>query len=170
MLVDGDMTQTYSIADLSPVEKTYLGVLATGIVPARLAKDSSLRMDYLTAICLAIIEGLPHDTYLDGEGPEITPSFREQLTRGAVGLDEKGILAAGPPPPDMLMSADMARPKPPPVIDFDQHPRIFDRYLGAQCMEELFRNPEVYPFLMGKYQDSAEVWGRLHHEGYGRWR
>jgi hypothetical protein len=37
-------------------------------------------------------------------------------------------------------------------------------------MEELFSNPDIYPFLMGKYQDSADIWGRLYQQGYGRWR
>lgn len=164
------MAKAYSPAELSLIEKVYLGVLATGIVPARLAKDPSLRMDFITAVCLAIVEGRPRGTYVEGEGPEVTPEFTRSLTAAALALDAKGILAAGAPPPDVLGGPDIVRPKPPAVIDFDQHPRIWDRYLGQQCMEELFQNPDVYPFLMGKYQDSAEVWGRLYQEGYGRWR
>ncbi len=164
------MAKAYTPADLTPLEKTYLGVLATGIVPARLARDESLRMDHVTAVCLAIVEGKPRDTYLVDEGPDVAPEFRAALTEAALGLDAKGIISAGPPPPDVLGGPDIMRPKAPPVIDFDQHPRIWDRYLGHECMEELFQNPDVYPFLMAKYQDSGEVWGRLYHEGYGRFR
>lgn len=167
------MTKAYTVEDLSPLERTYLGVLATGIVPARLAGDRWLRMDYVTAVCHAIVEGKPRDAYLVGEGPEITAEFAQALTEAALALDKKGIIAAGSPPPDVLVGPELAglvRPQAPRVIDFDQHPRIWDRYLGHACMEALFRDPRVYPFLMGKYQDSGEVWGRLYREGYGRWR
>ncbi len=164
------MTKSYTPADLAPLEQTYLGVLATGMVPARLAKDPSLRMDYITAVCFAIVEGRPRDVYLVGEGPDVTPAFADALTAAALSLDEKGIISAGSPPPDVLGSADIMRPRAPRTIDFDQHPRIWDRFLAQQCMEELFRNPDVYPFLMGKYQDSSEVWGKLYSQGYGRWR
>lgn len=164
------MAQAYAPADLALIERTYLGVLATGIVPARLANDPWLRMDYLTAVCVAIIEDRPRDLYLNGEGPEPTAAFIAALTEAVRTLDEKGILSAGPPPPDTLLSPELARPVAPRVIDFDQHPRIWDRFLGQACMEALFQNTNVYPFLMGKYQDSGEIWGRLYQEGYGRWR
>lgn len=164
------MINALSPADLPLIEKTYLGVLATGIVPARMAKDASLRMDYITAVCLATIEGRPRETYLAGDGTGVTAAFTRALTEAAIALDGKGIISAGSPPPDVLGDPDIMRPKAPPTIDFDQHPRIWDRYLAQQCMEELFGNPAVYPFLIGKYQDSAEVWGRLYSQGYGRWR
>ena len=164
------MPKTYTPADLTLLERVYLGVLATGMTPARLAKDPWLRMDYVTAVCLAIVEGKPQHTYVVGEGPDVSPEFTEALTAAALALDEKGIISAGSPPPDVLGGPDIMRPRPPRVIDFDQHPRIWDRFLGHECMEELFRNPDVYPFLMGKYQDSSEVWARLYQEGYGRWR
>lgn len=164
------MPNAYTPADLTVIEKTYLGVLATGIVPARLAKDDTLRMDFITAVCLAAVEGKPRASYLVGDGPEVTPEFAAALTAAVLGLDAKGILSAGAPPPDVLGGPEIMRPKAPPVIDFDQHPRIWDRFLGHACMEEMFQNPDVYPFLMGKYQDSGEVWGRLYREGYGRLR
>lgn len=166
------MPQTLTPADLSMVERTYLGVLSTGIVPARLANDDGLRMDYITAVCLALRQGEPRDTYtLDG-GPAITPAFHDSLLAAVLSLDGRGIISAGSPSPEVLASDPelVSRPAPPRVVDFDQHPRIFDRYLSQECMEELFRNPAVYPFLMGKYQDSGEVWGRLYSEGYGRFR
>lgn len=163
------MTGALTPADLTPLERTYLGVLATGMVPAKLAKDPSLRMDYITAVCLAILEGRPRDSYLIGEGPEVTPEFARALTEAVHALDAKGIISAGAAPPDALGGPDMMRPKPPAQIDFDQHPRIWDRYLAQQCMETLFQNPDIYPFLMGKYQDSADVWGavyqRVHRPG-----
>ena len=164
------MTNASTPDDLTPVERVYLGVLATGITPARLAGDESLRMDYITAVCLALVEGAPRERYLLGEGPVITPQFTDALTSAVLALDAKGIISAGTPPADVLGGPEVMRPKAPKVIDFDQHPRLWDRYLGQQCMEELFRNPAVYPFLMGKYQDSAEHWGRLYQHGYGRWR
>jgi hypothetical protein len=167
------MTRAYTPEDLSPLERTYLGVLATGMVPARLAGDPWLRMDYVTAVCHALVEGRPQTAYLAGEGPEISEPFRQALTAAVLALDAKRVISAGSPPPDVVLGpemADLARPRASRVIDFDQHPRIWDRFLGHACMEALFRNPEVYPFLMEKYQDSGDVWGRLYQQGYGRWR
>ncbi len=160
----------YTPEELSPLQRVYLGVLATGIVPARLAGDESLRMDYLTAVCLALVEGQPVSAYTVGGGPAITPDFRAALTAAVIDLHEKRVLSAGAPVDETILSTDAAivRPRPPAVIDFDQHPRLFDRFLAQQCMEALFSNPAVYPFLMGKYQDSGEVWGRLYRRGYGR--
>jgi len=166
------MPTVYYPEDLTDLERTYLGVLATGIVPARLAGDPWLRMDYITAVCLALQEGKSQTAYLVGEGPEITPAFRQALTEAALALDAKGIISAGTPLSEQVLSTDpeLVRPRPPPVIDFDQHPRIFDRFLAHRCMETLFQHPAVSPFLMGKYQASADVWGRLYRQGYGRWR
>jgi hypothetical protein len=149
-------------ADLTLIERTYLGVLDTGMVPARLAGDPALRMDSVTAVCLALREGKPANSYLDGDGPEPVAAFLRDLTAAALSLDARGVISAGSQPPDILMSLDMARPAPPTTIDFDQHPRIWDRYLAHECMEELFRDTRVYPFLMAKYQDSGEVWARLY--------
>ena len=156
--------------DLSLLERTYLGVLDTGMVPARLAGDPTLRMDYVTAVCLALREGKPPNTYLVGDSPEPDPAFLDELNAAVHSLDAKGVLSAGPPPPDILMSPAMARPAPPARIDLDQHPRIWDRYLAHACMEELFSDSRVYPFLMGKYQDSGEVWGRLYQQHPERFR
>ena len=164
------MAKTYAASDLTLLERTYLGVLATGIVPARLAGEPSLRMDYLTAVCLSIQEGVPPATRLIDDGPALTADFTGALTTAVLALDEKAIISAGSPPADIVLATDpsLSRPQPPRVIDFDQHPRIHDRYLAQQCMEDLFRDPAVYPFLMGKYQDSGEIWGKLYQKGYGR--
>lgn len=150
--------------DLSPLERTYLGVLDTGMVSSRLAADPSLRLDTVTAICLALRDDQPQHAYLDGDGPEPTAAFIADLTAAVLALDARGILSAGPPPPDMLLSPDLARPRPPITLDFDQHPRIWDRYLAHQCMEALFADPRVYPYLMAKYQDSSDVYARLYTE------
>jgi hypothetical protein len=53
------------------------------------------------------------------------------------------------------------------LVDPDEHPVLLDRYLGQLCMEELFRIPAVYPFLMDRYARSGEVWRRLREGGYG---
>lgn len=151
-------------ADLTLLERTYLGVLDTGMVSSRLAADPSLRMDAVTAVCLALREDLPRDTYLDGDGPEPTAAFIADLTAAVHALDARGVLSAGPPPPDIILSPEMARPRPPATLDFDQHPRIWDRYLAHQCMEALFADPRVYPYLMAKYQDSSDVYARLYTE------
>ena len=164
MTADGADRPVLSPADLSVVERTYLGVLDTGMVPARLAGDPSLRMDIVTAVCLALREDKPRGTYLDAAGAEPSDAFRRDLTAAVHSLDAKGVISAGPPPPEMLLSPEMGRPAPPPEIDFDQHPRIWDRYFAHTCMEELFSDSRVYAFLMGKYQDSAEVWARLYRE------
>ena len=166
------MTASLSPSDLPLLERVYLGVLATGIVPARLAGEPLLRMDYLTAVCVAIVEGHPQHLYVIGEGPELEPVFAQRLLDAALSLDARAIISAGTTREQILSVSEevMARPLPPKTIDFDQHPRILDRYLAQQCMESLFQDPAVYPFLMGKYQDSGEIWGRLYQQGYGRWR
>jgi hypothetical protein len=151
-------------ADLSLLERTYLGVLDTGMVPAKLAGDPSLRMDYVTAVCLALREGRERDAYLDASRAEPTAEFIEDLTTAAQSLDAKGVISVGPPPPDLILTPDMPRPPAPRSIDFDQHPRIWDRYLAHTCLEELFSDRRVYTFLMGKYQDSGDVWARLYKE------
>lgn len=149
-------------ADLSLVERTYLGVLDTGMVPARLAGDPSLRIDSVTAVCLALREGKAADAYLEWDGPEPAEPFLDELNAAVRRLDERGVISAVPPPPDVVLSLEVARPPLPARLDFDQHPKIWDRYLAHECMEELFSDGRVYPFLMGKYQDSGEVWARLY--------
>lgn len=150
--------------DLSLLERTYLGVLDTGMVPAKLAGDPSLRMDYVTAVCLALREGRERDAYLDASTAEPSAAFIADLTAAAQSLDARGVISVGPPPPNLILSPDTPRAPAPRSIDFDQHPRIWDRYLAHTCLEELFSDSRVYPFLMGKYQDSGDVWSRLYKE------
>ena len=162
MTADDQTKPVLKPADLSLLERTYLGVLDTGMVPARLAGDPTLRMDYVTAVCLALREGKAENTYLDDDGPEPSAAFLDDLNAAAHALDARGVISAGPPPPDIILSPDLAHPRPPPRLDFDQRPRIWDRHLAHACMEELFQDGRVYRFLMGKYQDSGEVWARLY--------
>lgn len=151
-------------ADLTPLERTYLGVLDTGMVPARLAGDPSLRMDRVTAVCLALREGRPAATYLEGDEP--SPDFVVRLTEAALALDRRGAISLAPPPPEAILAPEglQARRTQPRPLDFDQHPRILDRFLAHECMEELFADSRIYPYLMGTYQDSGEVWARLYRE------
>ncbi|MGD9890636.1 MAG: hypothetical protein AB7U18_05000, partial [Dehalococcoidia bacterium] len=95
---------------------------------------------------------------------EPTAAFIQDLTTAARALDARGVISVGPPPPDLILTPDAPRTPAPRVIDFDQHPRIWDRYLAHTCLEELFSDIRVYSFLMGKYQDSGEVWARLYKE------
>lgn len=166
------MSSLLNPVDLTDLERTYLGVVATGIVPGSLAKDSTFRADYLTAVCLALQQDAPRDRYLEGGGAAVTAEFQRALTEAALALDARGVISAGTPAPVEVLSLDpdVVRPPAPRVIDFDQAPRLFDRTLAQQCMETLFQHPQVYPFLMGRYQDSSEIWGRLYKDGYGRWR
>ena len=168
MTVDDRSKPVLQRSDLTLLERTYLGVLDTGMVSARLARDPTLRMDYVTAVCLALREGRPPATYLEGDGPEPAAAFLDDLNAAALSLDAKGVISVGGPPADVVVSPDLApdldRPRTPRRLDFDQHPRIWDRYLAHACMEELFQDSRVYPFLMGKYQDSGEVWARLYKE------
>jgi len=149
--------------DLTPLQRTDLGVLDTGMVSAKLAEDPTLRLDYVVAVCQALREGRPEDSYLDGDA---TPrsDFLADLTAAALDLDAKGILSAGPPPADLLLTPDAPPRHTPTEIDFEQRPLILDRYLAHACLEELFADGRVYPFLMGKYQDSGDVWARLYQE------
>jgi hypothetical protein len=133
------------------------------MVPAKLANDPSLRLDYVVAVCQALREGRPEDTYLE-DGSTPGAAFVADLTTAALDLDAKGVLSIGPPPADLLLSVESPPQPAPAEIDFEQRPRILDRYLAHACLEELFGDSRVYPFLMGKYQDSGEVWARLYRE------
>jgi hypothetical protein len=159
-------------ADLTLLERTYLGVLDTGMVPSRLAGDPTLRMDHVTAVCYALRQDQPAATYLDGEGLEPSAAFLDELNAAALSLDARGVISVVAPPAEVLLSPELltpemagaSRPRPPARLDFDQRPQIRDKYLAHTCLEELFRDGRVYSFLMGKYQDSGDVWARLYKE------
>ena len=54
------------------------------------------------------------------------------------------------------------------MVNPDEQPAVLDRYLAQLCMEQLFKLPDVYPFLMERYSASGEVWRRLREAGYQR--
>lgn len=155
-------------SDLTLLERTYLGVLDTGMVSSKLADDPSLRMDVVTAVCFALRQDQPREMYLVPGELLPTSAFLDDLNATVQSLDARGIISAGAPPPDLLLSLEMARPAAPTTIDFDQHPRIWDRHLAHACLEELFSDARVYSYLMGKYQDSGEVWARLYQQNPSR--
>src|SRR5262249_3224445 len=103
---------------------------------------------------------------------EPSAAFLDVLNAAAQSLDARGVIAAVAPPADVLLSPELltpemvgaARARPPARLDFDQHPRVRDKYLAHLCLEELFGGHRVYPYLMGKYQDSGDVWARLYKE------
>src|SRR5262245_13524542 len=102
------------------------------MVPSRLAGDPTLRMDHVTAVCYALRQNQPSNTYLEGDGPEPSAAFLDELNAAAQSLDARGIIAAVAPPTDVLLApelftpemAGVARARLPARLDFDQHPRV----------------------------------------------
>lgn len=158
--------RVYQIADLSPLEQAFLGVLALGLPPASLAGDPGLRLDVLTASAVALAEGRSEGHYLAGDAT--APEFEARLSAAVLELDRKGIIALTAPPEINVtlvgVIADAAGRR---HINFDQAPRIFDKYLAHACLEQLLQQPPVHAYLMRKYAESSEVWQRLMHQGYG---
>lgn len=153
-------------SDLTPLEQTYLGVLAVGLPPHMLVGDPWLRIDYLTAVSQALREGKPANAYLLDEGPEPQPAFVTALKEAISLLEEKDIL--GTSPPAVLFTFGMPARPDLTRIDPNTPPAIFDRYLAQQCMNALLAHPQVYQFLMAKYAESSEHWQRLVQQGYGQ--
>jgi hypothetical protein len=165
---------SWTKADLSLLEQTFLGVLGCGIVPASLARDESFRLDYVTAVAHALREGLPREAYLQAPGAfHVKPEFTFRLQQAMESLDEKRIIGlhepAAPPPellgtrrvpgPDMVLT----------TIETSKNPTVFDRHLSGVCMEDLLSHPdrELYRFLMDRYAESGLHWQRLMRAGYG---
>jgi hypothetical protein len=157
----------YTIAELSSLERTYLGVLAVGLPPHKLVGDPWLRLDYLTAVAHAGMEGKPAEAHLQGDGPEPVAEFVSALREAIHGLEQKEVL--GTSAPSVVFAFDMAPSGPADLssIDLTATPTIFDTFLAQQCMNVLLGNPQVYAFIMGKYAESSEQWQRLMAEGYG---
>lgn len=155
----------YEPRDLSPIEIALLGVLSTGLPPSRAAGSDTFRTDHVTAVTVALQAGEEQTTHLGPDGLAITPEFRAELKQAILDLQEKGIVTyqeAGMPAAvggyEEGLAIDMVNP--------DEHPILLDRYLGQACMELLFNIPAVYPYLMGRYAASGEVWRRLRDGGY----
>ena len=154
------------LEDLTSDEQVILGVLCVGLPPSRAAADEHFRVDHVTAVICSLFETGEDATYLDADNITVLANFRTRLRSVISDLAERGILAdqpAGlPSPPGSFeagLSVDLVNP--------DEHPAVLDRFLAQQCMEILLRNPVVYPYLMGRYSASGEVWRKLREEGYG---
>ena len=153
-------------ADLNDVEVALLGVLCVGLPPSRAAGDDRFRVDYVTAVVAGLRETGEERRHLAGD-VRITEAFREELQNAVASLTEKEVLAqqpAGMPAAPGGFEEGLAID----VVNPDVHPALMDRYLAQECMEVLFRVPAVYPYLMGMYAKSGEVWRRLREGGYAR--
>lgn len=158
-----------TVADLTPVERTYLGVLSLGLVSADQAHDDRFRMERVCAIVHALRQGLPEAALQDGDGCA-TPDFREELQTAIVDLDQKGIIGIGPPQDLVILRPAAERPVGHADVEVNRHPPIFDRYLAQRCMDELMENETVHRFLIELYAESGEVWHTLYQQGYGQYR
>jgi hypothetical protein len=159
---------------LSPLARAYLAVVAAGLVPWRLAGDETFRIDHVTAVCAALMAGMPAETHFEGAGPSPSSAFSDALRQTIAELDETELIIAGAGDGTMAMlpligqgrpmlsAAEIAR------LDLNQPPKILDTYLAYRALDELLANPRVYPFLMEKYGASSAIWQRLAAQGYGR--
>lgn len=157
-------TVPYNPEDLSPLECALLGVLMVGLPPSRAAGSDTFRVDHVTAVVHGLRTSCNAGDFLVAGTPAITPAFRAALREAIRSLEAKEIVAgqqggmpAAPGGYEAGLEIDMVNP--------DDHPAVLDRYLAQACMETLFRNPTVYPFLMERYSASGEVWRRLLSEG-----
>ena len=157
----------YQPEDLDLLERTLLGVLSIGLPPSKAAGSDTFRVDHVTAVIAGMQEAEDGRAYLVGDGERVTPEFRARLRKTIEGLVEKGLVtspvagmpaAAGGFEEGLLLD----------LVDPDEQPTLLDRYLSQLCMEVLFNIPMVYPFLMGRYSASGEVWRRLREGGYAR--
>jgi hypothetical protein len=155
----------YNPEDLDDLEVALLGALCVGLPPSRSAGDDSFRVDYVTAVISGLQTSGRHELHLLRDGATVSPAFAEALRGTIDGLVEKGIVARPPvgmpAAPGMFeagLEVDVVRP--------DEQPAVLDRYLAQACMERLFNNPAVYPFLMERYTASGEVWRKLREGGY----
>ncbi|HZQ35746.1 MAG TPA: hypothetical protein VFD32_07425 [Dehalococcoidia bacterium] len=160
-----------SPADLSSLQRTYLGVLALGLVSADQARDPRFRIEYICARCQAMVERRPADDFADAAEHRATEPFRAELREAIIDLDRKGVIGLGPPqdlvvlrPSPESREAAYAR------LDLNYHPPIFDRYLAQRCMDELLSLPEAHTYLMALYADSGDVWHEIYQRGESQWR
>ena len=165
---------TVELDDLAPLARTYLGVVAAGLVPVHLANDQHFRLDYVTAVCHALARELPPAVDLEGEGPPPQPAFLDDL-RAVIGeLDARGVIVAGAgdghlavvpfldPTLGRLTAGQLAK------LDLNRLPKVIDSYLAHRALDALLARPAVYGFLMERYSASSEIWQRLAAQGYGR--
>ena len=167
------MQTSLTVDDLTPVEQTYLGVLALGLVSADQAHDPRFRMEAICARTHALRRGEPVTIYLGADDYTASPAFREELRTAIFDLDAKRVIGIGAPVELVIMpepEASISASRPPESVDINRHPPIFDHYLAQRCMDELLNIPAVYDYLMPLYADSSEIWGALYEQGYGQYR
>ena len=160
------MGVAYSPEDLDVLERIVLGVMCVGLPPSRAAGDDTFRVDHVAAVTAGLAEGGERHAHLREDGVRATAEFRARLRAAIESLEAKGLVtsqAPGMPAAAGGYEAGLAID----LVDPDEHPVVLDRYLAQQCMETLFQQPAVYPYLMERYARSGEVWRRLREEGYG---
>jgi len=157
----------YQPEDLTELEATFLGVLCVGLPPSRAAGSDTFRADYCAAVITGLLRDHRREAYLREDGVHVTEPFRVELQQTIESLIAKGLVAhtpVGMPAAaggfEQGLELDLVNP--------DQQPAVLDRYLAQLCMEQLFRVPDVYPFLMERYTASGEVWRRIREGGYAR--
>lgn len=156
-------------ADLSPLEQTYLGVLAVGLVPADLARDPRFRMEYICAVCHALMQDLAPDALLGAEPFIAAAKFQQTLREQLVELDRKQIIGIGPAQELAIIRPGVERSDAfYGTVDINRHPPIFDRYLAQRCMELVMDNEPAHRFLIELYADSGDIWRELYKQGYGQ--
>ena len=155
----------YNPEDLSDLELAVMGVLSVGLPPSRAAGSDTFRVDHVVASVFGLQTAGTKEAHLGEDGVAITPGFRKELRGAIAALEEKGLVmgqAAGMPAAaggfEAGLQIDMVNP--------DEAPILLDRFLSQMCMEQLFQNKVVYPYLMERYAASGEVWRRLREDGY----
>jgi len=163
-----------STADLSPLEHTYLGVLALGLVAADQARDPRFRMEYVCARCHALALGQPVETFLAPTAADeyrASADFQRQLREALIDLDLKRVIGIGPPQDLLILKPSVERPDALyGAVDLNRHPPIFDRYLAQQCMDTLLNDAAAHRYLMALYADSGDVWHELYKQGIAQYR
>ncbi|MGH2633323.1 MAG: hypothetical protein ACRDG3_07920 [Tepidiformaceae bacterium] len=157
----------YNPEDLSPLEVAVMGVLCVGLPPSRAAGSDTFRVDHVAAVVHGLQSGNEAAEFLGTDGVHISAAFAEKLRAAIAMLAEKELVTAqevGSPAAAGGFEAGLAID----MVNPDDHPAVLDRYLAQLCMEELFKLPAVYPFLMERYSASGEVWRRLREDGYQR--
>lgn len=157
----------YNPEDLTSLEVTLLGVLCVGLPPPRSAGSDTFRVDHVAAVVDGLLSEGRKEANLGPDAVHVTPDFAERLRATIESLIAKELVirqTAGMPAPaggyEEGLLIDLVNP--------DDHPAVVDHYLAEQCMEQLFKVPAVYPFLMERYSTSGEVWRRLREAGYAR--
>ncbi len=155
--------------DLSPLEQTYLGVLAVGLVPAELAHEARFRMEHICAVTHALVQGLTPEAFLGAEPFTAAPDFLQQLREQLIDLDQKQIIGVGPAQVLAIVRPGIERPGAfYGTVDINRHPPIFDRYLAQRCMELVMANEAAHQYLIELYADSGDLWRELYKQGYGQ--